>query len=286
MLSGMRNLAAVFFAVFVWLTAAPADAMCRTDTVGVTKIGRGDSVREIRKEPRYTQGLIVSDDVLFESSGQWGHSGLYAIDRETGQSTELARLDDRLFGEGLARLGDRLFQLTWRSGKGFVYDVPTPLPGNLAAPQFFEYDGEGWGLTTIDGRLVLSDGTDTLRIIDPHDFSVDATIEVILGDRPVDQLNELEMVGGLILANLYGDALIVAINPANGCVAAVVDARPLVADMQEELRRIEDPICGGACNPLDFVLNGIAYDPVAAELFLTGKNWPLILVFKNPLSLP
>ncbi|MCP4383027.1 MAG: glutaminyl-peptide cyclotransferase [Hyphomicrobiales bacterium] len=273
-------------AAFIWLTGTPADAMCRTDAVQVTTIARDDAVREIRKDHRYTQGLIVSDDVIFESTGQWGRSGLYAIDRETGRSTELAGMDDKLFGEGLARLGGRLFQLTWRSGMAFAYDIAASQGDSLPAPKVFRYSGEGWGLTNMQERLVLSDGTDTLRIIDPEDFSVDDRIEVSLGERRVDRLNELEMVEGLILANLYGEALIIAIDPATGCVAAVIDARPLVADMQEALRQIEDPVCGGGCNPLDFVLNGIAYDPDTSELFLTGKNWPLILVFGNPLALP
>lgn len=269
---------------FAGLFAGPALAMCGGDDVPVLALSRDDAVREIRKDNRYTQGLIVSDDVLYESTGQWGHSGLYAIDRDTGQSTELARLDERLFGEGLARLGDRLFQLTWRSGMGFVYDVSELGGSGPATARVVRYGGEGWGLTNADQQLVLSDGTSVLRIIDPADFSVVDTLDVTFADGPVHRLNELEMVEGRILANIYGEALIVAIDPATGCVDAVIDANALVADMQSELAGLDNPICGGRCNPLDFVLNGIAYDAKTSELFLTGKNWPVVLVFKNPLS--
>lgn len=251
----------------------------------VITLDRGAAIREIPKEPRYTQGLVMVDGVLYEGSGYWEHSGVYRIDRRTGRSTEIARLDDRLFGEGLAELGDRLYQLTWRSGLAFVYDLEAGPAATLPTPRTIRHGGEGWGLTAVDARLVLSDGSSRLKVLDPEDFSVEREIAVTYGGQPVDRLNELETVDDLILANLYGDSHIVAIDPTDGCVRAVIDARRLVAEVQKDLARLRNPVCGGPCASLDFVLNGIAYDPESAELYLTGKNWPLILVFANPIAL-
>ena len=192
----------------------------------------------------------------------------------------LFSIERSLFGEGLARIGDQFYQLTWRNGLAFVYRYDTA-GQRLSRTATYRHEGEGWGLTDFDNELVLSDGSDKLSFLDPKTFTVLRQVPVRLGGHPVRYLNELESVDQLILANIYGDSSVVAIDPANGCVTTVIDASRLFAAMKEKFESLPDPICAGPCSPWDFVLNGIAYDPQAGELYITGKNWPLIFVYRG-----
>ncbi len=209
----------------------------------------------------FTQGLLFHDGFFYESTGLNGHSSLRKVDPATGEILKRINLPAEYFGEGLALLNSRLYQLTWRHGKGFVYDLAT-----FAPLREFAYSGEGWGLTT-DGRsLILSDGTAQLRFLDPESFAVTRTVEVTHDGRPVTQLNELEYIEGEIYANLWQTHRIVRIDPKNGRVTGIIDLAGILP--ASERRRNTD------------VLNGIAYDPAARRLFVTGKNWPRVFEIK------
>src|ERR1700733_15348383 len=203
----------------------------------------------------FTQGLVFLDGALLESTGLNGQSSLRKVDLQTGQVLQRVEVPAEYFAEGLAVLGDKLFQLTWQNHKGFVYDL-----GSFQLEKEFTYDGEGWGLTT-DGRwLILSDGTDQIRFLDPVTFEVKRTIHVLARDRPVDRLNELEYVKGEIYANIWGADYVVRIDPATGSVTGGIDFTGLLAPQDR----------GGDTD----VLNGIAYDAGEDRLFITGKKWP------------
>lgn len=256
---------------------------CAVANIRRVSVNRGAAVREIAKTPAYTQGLIFTDGQLYESTGWRGRSAIYRLDDNGGQRRELARLDDHLFGEGLARIDDRLYQLTWRAGLAFAYAFD-PDDRALVRISTFSHDGEGWGLTNLGGELVLSDGSDVLSFIDPATFEGARALPVRLGAEPIRQLNELEIVDGEILANIYGQPVVVGIDPRTGCVTTVIDATDLVNDVGSDLRAVAEPICSATCSPLDFVLNGIAYNPGRGELYLTGKNWPHVFVFRDILG--
>lgn len=203
----------------------------------------------------FTQGLVYSDGTLYESTGLNGKSSLRQVDLKTGEVLKRVEVASEYFGEGLALLGDRLFQLTWQNQKGFIYDRAT-----FRREGEFAYAGEGWGLTTDGQQLILSDGTDRLRFLDPVTFEVKRSLDVVLGDHPAGRLNELEYVQGEIFANVWGENYVVRIDPATGRVAGIIDFAGL---LPEEDRK-----------PTTDVLNGLAYDAAGDRLFVTGKRWP------------
>ncbi len=203
----------------------------------------------------FTQGLVYLDGDLLESTGLNGESSLRRVDLKTGAVRQQVAVPAEYFAEGLAVMGDRAFQLTWRNGKGFVYDLATFHVGKE-----FAYAGEGWGLATDGHQLVLSDGTDELRFLDPATFAVKRTLRVVMIDHPVTQLNELEYVKGEIFANVWGANYVVRIDPATGQVTGLIDFTGLLAP--EDRSATTD------------VLNGIAYDAAGDRLFVTGKRWP------------
>jgi glutaminyl-peptide cyclotransferase len=206
----------------------------------------------------YTQGLLVRGDELLESTGLEGRSELRAVDRATGRVLRRAPLPDDEFGEGIAAIGGRVYQLTWKNGRGRVYDERT-----FAVVDSFTYEGEGWGLASDDSLLYLSDGTSTVRVLDPRGFRVVRTIRVTEAGKPVYMLNELEWVRGELWANVYETTFIARIDPATGQVVGWIDLRALLPEGQRE--RLAD---GGG------VANGIAYDARAGEVLVTGKDWP------------
>lgn len=203
----------------------------------------------------FTQGLLISDGTLFESTGQYGHSSVRRVNLETGQIEQITHLPDYYFGEGLALVGARLYQLTWKAGVALVYDRDS-----LERVGRFNYSGQGWGLTYDGQDLIMSNGSATLKRIDPNDFSVIDTIDVREEDRPVERLNELEYINGEIWANIWFADRIVRIDPASGQVIGSLDARALKASLP----------AGGSPD----VLNGIAWDASTRKLYLTGKYWP------------
>lgn len=203
----------------------------------------------------YTQGLVWQDGVLYESTGRYAHSELRRVDLATGQVQARHQLPGDRFGEGLALLGGRLYQLTWESQVAYVYDAAT-----LAPLDSFTYAGQGWGLATDGTALWMSDGSDSLRVLDPATFATTRVVKVRLGGRPVVRINELEWVDGTLLANVYETDRIVRIDPATGEVTRSYDFAELYPDRPPEAD----------------VLNGIAASPVAGELLVTGKYWPTL----------
>jgi glutamine cyclotransferase len=174
---------------------------------------------------------------------------------ESGKVLKQVAVPAQYFAEGLAVLNGKAYQLTWQNGKGFVYDLES-----LRLESEFYYAGEGWGLATDGQSLILSDGTDQIRFLDPQVFAVQRTIRVADHDRPVKLLNELEYVKGEIFANVWRTQYVVRIDPRTGKVVGVIDFDGLLAP-------------GDYTDTTD-VLNGIAYDPAKDRLFVTGKRWP------------
>ena len=209
----------------------------------------------------YTQGLVYVDGHLYESTGLNGRSSLRMDYLETGRVLQIVHLPAKYFGEGLASWGSTLVQLTWQAHIGFVYDR-----FSFRQQRTFHYDGEGWGLTDDARDLILSDGTSTLRFLDPRTFREVRHIVVEDQGTPVDQLNELEDVRGEIYANVWHTDRIARISPATGRVLGWIDLSGLLKP-------------GDVTNP-EAVLNGIAYDPAHDRLFVTGKLWPKLFEIK------
>jgi len=209
----------------------------------------------------FTQGLIFADGKLYEGTGQEGRSSLRQVDLQTGQVTRKVEVPEPFFGEGITLLNGKIYQLTWQHQLGFIYDAQKLEPAGR-----FNYEGEGWGITN-DGRsLIMSDGSNRLRFLDPDSFRVTKTIAVFDGKTPVNQLNELEYVNGEIYANIWHDQRIVTIDPQNGRVTGWIDLSGLLqpGDVHDE----------------EAVLNGIAFDQAGNRLFVTGKLWPRLFEIK------
>ena len=205
----------------------------------------------------FTQGLVHADGRLYESTGLYGESDLRLVQPETGEVLLDAPMDEQFFGEGLALHDGRLFQLTWREQQLFVWDRCT-----LDELDQMDYAGEGWGLVGDGEVLWRSDGTSVLHQHDPETFEVIGTAEVTDRGVPLARLNELELVDGLIMANVFTESWIALVDPESGEVVGWVDASPLATEV-------------GATDPGD-VLNGIAVDTESGRLWLTGKRWPTL----------
>jgi glutaminyl-peptide cyclotransferase len=202
----------------------------------------------------YTQGLVWDHGTFYESAGLYGRSSLRQVEPRTGEVLRRVDLAPGFFAEGLALVGNRLLQLTWKEGVAFQYDARTfERTGEL------HYEGEGWGLCDDGRRLVMSDGSDHLGFRDRRTFALLGGVDVRLDGRPATQLNELECVDGAIYANVWRTDEILRIDPASGRVTAVIDAGGLLD--------------AAALEQAD-VLNGIAYDPEKKTFFITGKLWP------------
>lgn len=243
--------------VSLWVLAAAA-APCR----GETSAGSSPAVfRVVNVYPHdpaaFTQGLLYHQGFFYESTGLHGRSSIRKVVPETGEVVQIHHLPAQYFGEGLARWGDRLIQLTWRSRIGFVYDLVT-----LRQLATFSYATEGWGLTGDGTSLIMSDGSSTLRFLHPETYKETGRVEVRNHGAPAGRLNELEFVKGEVLANVWEEDVILRIAPSNGVVLGSVDL--------SGLRRLLGPGRGPE------VLNGIAYDPEKNRLFVTGKLWPRI----------
>ena len=203
-------------------------------------------------EDVFTQGLVFEDGVLYEGTGRYGQSTLRRVELETGNLTQLYSLPDQFFGEGITIFDDKIIQLTWRSGKGFVYDK-----NSFDLLQEFTYPTEGWGITHNGSALIMSAGNATLYFLDPETFQTIGQVEVY-DEEPVDFLNELEYIHGMVYANIWIEEKIVIINPQTGRVTGWIDLEGINA--------------AGNQNAYN-VLNGIAYDAEADRLFVTGKLW-------------
>jgi len=209
----------------------------------------------------FTQGLLFHDNFLFESTGRNGKSSVRRVTLATGQVVQQRDVPAMYFAEGLALWGTRLLQLTWQTNIGFIYDV-----GTFAPQGTFNYTGEGWGLTTDRTRLIMSDGTPQLRFLDPMTLMTTGTVTVKESGEPVSNLNELEMIGSDLFANVWTTDRIVRIDPTSGAVTAHLDLDRLRTQLPPD-REID-------------VLNGIAYDAPGKRIFVTGKLWPSLFEIK------
>lgn len=203
----------------------------------------------------FTEGLFYLGGELFESTGMPGQSDVRRVRLSDGQVLQSHALDPRLFGEGIVNWGREVVSLTWQDHIGYRWDRRT-----LTQTSAFHYPGEGWALTQDGRRLIMSDGTSTLRVLDPLTFRELRRIKVTDAGQPVDQLNELEWVKGEILANIWHTNFIARIDPVTGHIKAWIDLSSLPE---------------AAVSPApDAVANGIAYDREHDRLFVTGKYWP------------
>jgi glutamine cyclotransferase len=205
----------------------------------------------------FTQGLLLHDGALFESTGLYGRSSLRQVELTTGRVLRRVDLPSNLFGEGLASARGELIQLTWREGKALRWE-----PASFAQRGTWRYDGEGWGLCFDGTHLVQSDGSHRLYFRDPQGFAIVRTLAVTEQGKPLSRLNELECVGDAIYANLWTTDRLVVIAARNGVVRATIDAGTLLSSDERRALRGEA------------MLNGIAYDPADQTFLLTGKLWP------------
>ncbi len=204
----------------------------------------------------YTQGLEFHDGVLYESTGERGQSTLRKVNLTDGKVLQKIALDDKYFGEGITILNDKIYQLTWQSGIGFVYDKATFKQEKTFN---YKYSTEGWGLCNDGANIYKSDGTNAIWTLDPNTLEEKSMISVATDAAIVPRLNELEWVDGKIYANVYQKDAMVVVDPKTGTVEKVLNMQGLKAKVLQH-------------NQLD-VLNGIAYNPENKHFYITGKNW-------------
>lgn len=242
----------------VALVATSATSVCAKQAAPVHSSPEQLRVKIIRVYPHdpkaFTQGLVFLDGSVYESTGLYGRSTLRRVDLASGQVERETRLPESFFGEGLAQVGQRLIQLTWKNHKALVWDLSTfHKQGEIS------YEGEGWGLC-FDGRqLVMSDGSDRLLLRNPTTFAREGEIRVRLSGQPLANLNELECVGDVVYANVWQDNHIARIDARTGIVTGWIDASGLLA--MHEAQSAD-------------VINGIARMSTTGHLLITGKLWP------------
>jgi glutaminyl-peptide cyclotransferase len=209
----------------------------------------------------FTQGLVYDNGLLYEGTGQQTGSSLREVELNTGKVIRQHNIDASLFGEGITLYRDRIYQVTWENKVGFVYDKAT---FNQISKIY--YGTQGWGLTTIDDRIVMSDGTNVLCFYEPESYTVVSRIEVYDDKEKVDSLNELEYINGEIWANIWMSDLIARIDPRSGKVLGYINLKGILPESDRQ-------------SDTD-VLNGIAYDKEGGRIFVTGKKWPKLFEIK------
>ena len=209
----------------------------------------------------YTQGLQFVDGELWEGTGEYGNSRILRTDLASGNILKTQHNVREEFGEGITVLGDKIYQLTWLNGKLHIYNRKT-----LQHIATHTYNGEGWGLTTDGAKLYMSDGTHSIRVLNPETLEQESRFGVTLRGESLGNLNELEWIEGKIWANVYTSDYIVIINPSNGVVEGVINLSGLLPESEQD-RRTD-------------VLNGIAYDSATKRIFVTGKNWSKLFEIK------
>lgn len=210
----------------------------------------------------FTQGLVFEDGFFYEGTGQYGASTIRKVMPATGAVLAQESIAPNFFGEGIAIFGDRLYQLTWKSGICFVYDKNT-----FELQVQFTYSTEGWGLTHDGEKLIMSDGTNIIYFRDPNTFREVGRIEVTDSTGPVHYLNELEYIKGQIFANVWQTDRIACIDPKSGRITGWINLAGILPQTDRLHHRVG-------------VLNGIAYDTATDRIFVTGKWWPKLFEIK------
>jgi len=246
-LSGLLGLFVILFVAAIGFPRRPTVTASPTDHEVVATYPHDPDA--------YTQGLYFENGFLFEGTGRRGQSYLRKVELETGEVLQETALPAEYFGEGIAAFGDRIYQLTWTSGTGFIYDKQS-----FTVEAQFSYPREGWGLTADDTHLIMSDGSEYLYFLDPQTLALVRQVEVRDASGPIRRLNELEYIKGHIYANVWYTNEILKIVPETGQVAGRTD----LSDLVEEV----------GLSGSEAVLNGIAYDEAGDRLFVTGKLWP------------
>ncbi len=211
----------------------------------------------------FTQGLVYANGNFYESTGLNGRSSLREVDIKSGEVIRSLSLEDEYFAEGLARVDNKLIQITWQNKEAFVYDLET-----FSKEKTFNYEGEGWGLCYDGKDLYMSDGSSTLFKRNAATFEVISQVQVKLNGQSVDQINELECVDDVVYANVWQTDRILKVDKSSGQVLTEIDASTLLST---EERQGMDP---------NAVLNGIAYNPENQSFYITGKLWPKLFEVK------
>ncbi|MCW3121173.1 MAG: glutaminyl-peptide cyclotransferase [Flavipsychrobacter sp.] len=249
--------------------AATVTTAADNNAIPVTKIMSYDVVNEYPHDQfAFTEGLEYKDGVLYESVGQYGYSDIRKSDLKTGKVITSTKMEPRYFGEGMTVLNGKIYQLTYKEGKGFVYNAAT-----LKQEKTFAFNApEGWGMTNNGYHLIFDDGTNKLHFLDPNTFAEVKQLAVKDEHGPVNEINELEMIHGFLYANQWQTDYILKIDTGTGMVVAR-------ADLSSLRQRIGINPPSGRMHEPD-VLNGIAYDEATNRIFITGKNWPKVLEVK------
>ncbi len=208
----------------------------------------------------FTQGLEFYEGYLYEGTGLYGRSSLKKLELKTGKTLKERKLADLYFGEGITIFNENIYQLTWKKGKLFIYDL------NFNLLKIISYNGEGWGLSNNGRSLIMSDGSEYIYYRDPNNFQILKRIKILFNGKALQDLNELEYIDGYIYANVWQKDIIVKINPNSGRVVSYLDLKSLLdkSKYQYEIN----------------VLNGIAYIEERGSLLITGKLWPKIFEIK------
>lgn len=229
-------------------------------------VARAQVLERLPHDPAaFTEGFFASGGAFYESTGQVGRSFIRRVDPATGKVLRQVAVPAPYFGEGIAKVGDQIVSLTWQNGVGFRWRA-----ADFRRVGTFRYAGEGWALASDGALLVMSDGTATLRVLDPKTLAMVRTIAVTLRGEPLRDLNEIEIVDGEILANVWHANAIVRIDPGTGVVKGLIDVSALAREVAAR-----DP---------EAVPNGIAWDKARRRLYVTGKLWPTVFRIAWPPS--
>jgi len=247
----------ILFSITISLTAKQSAVANKP-----TEIIRYKVVREYpHDKTAFTEGLFYRDGFFYESTGGKGKSTLRKVEIKTGKVLKSVEVPEKYFAEGITLMDSRIYQLTWKERRGFIYDA-----NSMKEEGRFTYNGEGWGLTSDGKHLIVSDGSSSLYFLKPGPMRRVRHIKVHNGNGPVKNLNELEFIKGYIYANVWMTDTIVKISPDTGEVVGQIDLIELLKN-----GRPEDE---------EGVLNGIAYDEKGDRVFVTGKLWPKLFEIK------
>lgn len=254
----MRLASAMLAGLLPLLIAAAAPAPPSLPVQTATAINRYP-----HDKSAFVEGLLVHDGFLYESTGQVGRSSIRKVVLATGKVVRSASVPRPYFGEGIVIWGKQLLSLTWQHHKGFRWSLD-----GFKQVGSFSYPGEGWALTSDGKSIIMSDGTDQLRFLDPVTLAERRRVRVTLNGSPLPQLNELEYVDGEVLANVWHTDFIVRIDPGSGRVIGMIDLTALT-----RAANVADP---------EGVANGIAWDAAKRKLYVTGKLWPFLFEIAPP----